>query len=50
MFRLVKQALAGILFCTMLCACPAVIIVVSGVACDATVVVEVVWVSGLFLL
>jgi hypothetical protein len=50
MFRLVKQALASILFCRPHCACPAVIIVVSGVACDAAVVVEVVWVFGLFSL
>jgi hypothetical protein len=50
MFRLVKKALAGILFCTMRCAPRAVIIVVSGVAYDATVVVEVVWASGLFSL
>jgi hypothetical protein len=50
MFRLVKKALAGILFWTMRCARPVVIIVVSGVAYDATVIVEAVWVSGPFSL
>jgi hypothetical protein len=49
MFRLVKQVLAGILFCTMVCACAAVIMVVSGLARDVVIVVEVEWASGLLL-
>jgi len=50
MFRLVKQALAGILGYAMQCTRTAVIIVVSGDAFDITPVVEAVWVSGLFSL
>jgi hypothetical protein len=49
MFRLVKQVLAGILFCTVVCACVLVIMVVSGLVRDAVVIVEVVWASGLSL-
>jgi len=48
MFRLVKQALAGILGYAIQCARIAVIIVVSGDASDITPVVEAAWVSGLF--